>query len=122
MAETRHSALQVALTESLGRVQRLQGAFGQRFPTVGEGNRYQLAENNHWLAGFWTGLLWLTYATTRDDEVKGYAMSLLPSFEARLDRRIHITHDLGFLFSTSARAQWQLIGDLAARDLVLKVR
>jgi unsaturated chondroitin disaccharide hydrolase len=120
MAPTRHNDLQDALTESLQRIQRHQGAFDHRFPTVGEGSRYQLAENNHWLAGFRTGLLWLVYSVTGDDELRDCANSLLPSFADRLDRQIHITHDLGFLFSLSARAQWQLTGDLVARDLALR--
>ncbi len=120
MGPTRHNHLRAALTDSLQRVQRHQGAFDRRFPTVGEGSRYQLADNNHWLAGFRTGLLWLAFSVTGDDELRDCAESLLPSFADRLDRQIHITHDLGFLFSLSARAQWQLTGDLAARELALR--
>jgi len=45
---------------------------------------------------------------------------LLPCFAMRLDQRIHITHDLGFLFTLSARAQWQLTGDTYAYDLALR--
>ena len=45
--------------------------------------------------------------------------SLLPSFRERLEKRVHITHDLGFLFTLSARAQWQLTGDEQARHLAL---
>jgi unsaturated chondroitin disaccharide hydrolase len=120
MVPMTHNDLQAALTGSLERIQRCQGAFDRRFPTVGEGNRYQLAGNNHWLAGFWTGLLWLTYAVTGDRVVQDRAQSSLSSFAERLEGGIHITHDLGFLYSLSARAQWQLTGGLAARDLALR--
>jgi unsaturated chondroitin disaccharide hydrolase len=113
-------ALRLALEDSLARIQRQHRALGDQFPVVGEGTRYQLAENNHWLAGFWTGLLWLAYAATVDQDLRAHAESLLSTFRERLDKRKHITHDLGFLFTLSARAQWQLTEDEAARDLALR--
>jgi unsaturated chondroitin disaccharide hydrolase len=108
------------LAESLARIRRHHWTHGDRFPIVGEGSRYQLSENNHWLAGFWTGQLWLAFAATGDEGLRKHAESLLPSFEQRLEKRVHITHDLGFLFSLSARAQWQLVADDKARDLALQ--
>jgi unsaturated chondroitin disaccharide hydrolase len=111
---------QAALASSLARIGRQHWAFGDRFPVVGEGTRYQLSENTHWLAGFWTGLLWLTYAATGDEDLRVHAASLLTTFRERLDKGVHITHDLGFLFSLSARAQWQLAGDEQARALALR--
>ena len=116
----RLAGFQTALAGSLARVRRHHRAFGQQFPTVGEGSRYRLTENNHWLAGFWTGLLWLAYAATGDDDLRDHAEALLPSFDERLKTYTHITHDLGFLFTLSARAQWQVTGDRAARQLALR--
>jgi unsaturated chondroitin disaccharide hydrolase len=88
---------------------------------VGEGETgYQLTGNTNWLTGFWPGLLWLAHAATKDDGLRERAESLLPSFEQRLDSRAHINHDLGFLFTLSARAQWQMTGDSAARKLALR--
>jgi unsaturated chondroitin disaccharide hydrolase len=116
----KHAGFQIALAESLDRICRCHRAFGGLFPTVGKGSRYLLSGNNHWLAGFWTGLLWLAYAGTGDEDLRAHAESLLPSFKERLEKRVHITHDLGFLFSLSARAQWQLVGDDEARDLALQ--
>lgn len=95
-------------------------AFGDRFPTYGSGTCYQLSPNDNWLAGFWTGLLWLAYAGAGDDTLRTQAETLLASFEHRLDNGVHITHDLGFLFTLSARAQWHLTRDGAARDLALR--
>ncbi|MGD9143937.1 MAG: glycoside hydrolase family 88 protein [Anaerolineae bacterium] len=109
-----------ALEDSLARIRRHHGAFGTQFPIVGEGIRYQLSENNHWLAGFWTGLLWLAYAATGDEDLKAHAGSLLSTFRERLEKRVHITHDLGFLYSLSARAQWEMSGDEGARQLALQ--
>jgi unsaturated chondroitin disaccharide hydrolase len=111
---------QPVLAESLARIRRHHRAIGQQFPTIGEGSRYQLTENAHWLAGFWTGLLWLAYAATGEEDLRAHAESLLPTFQQRLVKRVHITHDLGFLFTLSARAQWQMTGDPAARELALQ--
>jgi unsaturated chondroitin disaccharide hydrolase len=112
--------LQTALTTSLERVRRHHRACGDRFPIVGEGGSYQLADNDNWLAGFWTGLLWLAHIATGDEDLRQHAQELLPSFRERLTRRMHINHDLGFLYSLSARAQWQATGDQEARELALQ--
>jgi unsaturated chondroitin disaccharide hydrolase len=112
--------LQSALSDALERVRRHHRALGNLFPTVGEGSRYQLTENDNWLTGFWTGLLWLAYAATGDEDLRAHAQALLPSFEERLDGRVHITHDLGFLFTLSARAQWQSTREEVARQLALR--
>jgi unsaturated chondroitin disaccharide hydrolase len=87
---------------------------------VGKGDLYQLTPNENWLAGFWTGLLWLAFSAAGDEDLCAQAKGLLPSFRDRLDCRIHITHDLGFLFTLSARAQWELTGDASARLLALR--
>jgi len=109
----------LALEYSLARIRRHSRTFGDRFPTIGEGSRYCLAGNDNWLAGFWTGLLWLAYTVTGEGDLRVQAESLLPTFRERLEKRVHITHDLGFLFTLSARAQWQVTGDEQARHLAL---
>ncbi|HSJ55348.1 MAG TPA: glycoside hydrolase family 88 protein [Anaerolineae bacterium] len=113
------ASIERVLTASLARLGAVHRGFGDRFPTVGEGRCYRLAANDHWLAGFWTGLLWLGWAATGDDELRAHAESLLPGFRERLEGRVHLTHDLGFLFTLSARAQWQLTANEEARHLAL---
>jgi unsaturated chondroitin disaccharide hydrolase len=120
MTWTQPADLPTALEDSLARIRRHHRAFGDQFPVVGEGTRYQLDGNDHWLAGFWTGLLWLAYVATGDEDLRAHAVCLLPTFEERLKKRVHITHDLGFLFTLSARAQWQLTDDEGARLLALQ--
>jgi unsaturated chondroitin disaccharide hydrolase len=102
------------------RVRRDQAIFGDQYPTVGQGKMYITGPNDNWLAGFWPGLLWLTYAGTNDETLKTDAAGRLISFEKRLDDMVHITHDLGFLYTLSARAQWQLTGADCARTLALR--
>ncbi len=52
------------------RITRNTDLFGDQFPTVGEGKTYQLTANDHWLAGFWTGLLWLAYDASGDNSLR----------------------------------------------------
>ena len=109
------------LPAALERVRTVYPTFGLLFPSVGDGrNRYLLTENRDWLASFSVGLRWLTYAATGDPDICAEAKALLPTFVERLERRIHLNHDLGFLFLLSARAQWQLTGDQAAHQQAMR--
>ena len=103
------------------RLRANQTVFDGCFPSYGNGdNAYYLTPNENWLASFWSGLLWLTYAVTGVQADQDAAAALLPTFAARLDKNIRLNHDLGFLFTLSARAQYQLTGDVAARELALR--
>ena len=94
--------------------------FKSQFPNYGAGRQYVLKDNVNWLAAFWPGLLWLCAADNDHPIFAETAVSLLPTFYTRLDKQIHITHDLGFLYTLSARAQWQLTQDEAAQQLALR--
>lgn len=107
------------LADSLARIRLNIGLFNGRFPNRGNGLTYTLKGNVNWLAAFWPGLLWLSDAVSSDPVFCETAVSLLPTFYTRLDTQTHITHDLGFLYSLSARAQWQQMGDDTAAQLAL---
>src|SRR5829696_3457846 len=109
--------LDTTLSQAVENVRRNIPRFGNQYPHNGEGMNYVLTENNHWMTSFWTGQLWLAYAITGDDEFRREAERRLASFEYRLVNRISESHDLGFLYTLSARAQWQMTGDPAARQL-----
>lgn len=108
------------LSASLEQVRRNVAHFNGRFPNHGDGLAYTLNDNHNWLAAFWPGMLWLSYAASDEPVFRETAVSLLPTFRARLAEGVHITHDLGFLYTLSGRAQWQLTGDEDARRLALK--
>lgn len=111
---------EILLQTAIQRVQNNWPTFGNLFPNYGNDTQYTLNENNNWVAGFWPGMVWLAYAQTGDEKLSQYAATLLPSFERRLDQNIHINHDLGFLFTLSARAQHQLTGDEVAAALAMR--
>ena len=105
----------------INRVHDNMARFNGQFPSYGDGDhQYNLTPNQNWLAAFWSGLVWLTYSQTQDINDQQFATNLLPSFVERLDKRIHLNHDLGFLFLLSARAQFQLTADDTARQLTLR--
>jgi len=85
-------------------------AYDMSFPAYGNptlDTAYKLTANQNWLAAFWSGLLWLVAHHSQDPDDVRRATSLLPSFIKRLDDNVRLNHDLGFLFTLSARAQWQ---------------
>ena len=94
-------------------------AFAGTFPHIGNGNRFELGPNDHWMTSFWTGELWLSYAACDDSYFRNAAASHLRSFQHRLDNNINIDHDLGFLYTLSACAQYQMTGYAAAKTLAI---
>lgn len=105
------------LAEAIENIRRNIPRFGDQYPHNGAGMAYVLTENNHWMTSFWTGQLWLAYAVTGDAEFRHEAERRLASFAYRLVNRIDESHDLGFLYTLSARAEWQMTGNTAARQL-----
>lgn len=103
------------------RIRRNYEQYEGMFPSYGDGDKkYLLTPNENWLASFWSGLLWLTYDYTGDDVDAKRAMQLLPSFEERLDKKIRLNHDLGFLFLLSARAYYLTKQGTGAKSLILR--
>ncbi len=113
------TSIGATLAQALEQVRRNIPRLGDQFPHHGAGMTYVLTDNNHWMTSFWTGQLWLAYAASADPEFRREAERQLASFEYRLVNRIDESHDLGFLYTLSARAQWQLTGSAAARQLAI---
>ena len=108
------------IEDSICRIERNSAAFGEQFPTFGSHTTYSLTANDNWLAAFWPGMLWLAYSVNSARNLRAHGERLLPSFDYRLRALVHITHDLGFLYTLSARAQWQITQEESARTLALK--
>ncbi len=73
-----------------------------------------------WTESFWTGMLWLSYELTGKKIFKETAEFQLEAFRDRIDTRTNIdTHDLGFLYSLSAVAQYKLTGNEEAKRVAL---
>ncbi|HSB73004.1 MAG TPA: hypothetical protein VLT62_27075 [Candidatus Methylomirabilis sp.] len=93
----------------------LQDIFPHAAPSatgVWEGTREGM-----WTSGFWAGLLWQRAALTGRpgdaEAATAWTLRLTPHVD-------HTTHDIGFVFSTSAVLGWEVGRVAACRDLALQ--
>jgi len=112
-------AIEDAVAKTRANIER----FGDQFPHVGIGGggySGNLNPNNDWTDGFWTGMLWLCYEYTKDEVFRQAAHRNIASFRSRLDNNVVVDHhDIGFLYSLSAKAGWIVERDEAAKQLTL---
>lgn len=80
---------------------------------------YARSQRHFWVEGFWSGQLWLAYAISADPIFYQAARQQRAYFAARLDLPETHDHDLGFLYSLSAVADYRLTGDPEARRIGL---
>lgn len=95
--------------------------FTYKFPAPASVNNvYEGIDNIEWTSSFWTGMLWLAYEVTGDNKYREVAEIQLQSYKERIEKRIFTdTHDLGFLYSLSAVAQYKLTGSEEAKKVAL---
>ena len=91
--------------------------FGTRFPSSAtKDQKYGVIDDIEWTDGFWTGLLWLCYEYTGDEEFRKLADRNVASLLNRVEKRIELDHhDLGFLYSLSCVAGYKLTGSGEAK-------
>lgn len=96
--------------------------FTDTYPAPASVNQvYPPIGNLEWTSSFWTGMLWLAYEFTGDDKYRKAAEYQLASYKQRIEEQIETdTHDLGFLYSLSAVAEYKVTGNPVARDAALK--
>ncbi|WNS44030.1 glycoside hydrolase family 88 protein [Paenibacillus sp. MMS20-IR301] len=96
--------------------------FGNRFPIVSIGDgKYYLTDQTNWTEGFWSGILWLSYEYGKDPALYNAAVRTVDSFRERMEAGQDLDHhDIGFLYSLSAKARWITDNDEASRLLALQ--
>ncbi|MFM4749445.1 glycoside hydrolase family 88 protein [Aeromonas veronii] len=100
----------------------------ENMPVIGTGNpkignpdfTWKMCEPGYWVAGFYVGELWAAYMLTGDQKFANHARARYPFFKHLLNEPELINHDLGFLFSLSAVADYKQTGNQEARDLALR--
>lgn len=91
-----------------------------KLPHITEGQCYEWGDNDDWIEGFHIGMMWLANEYGQDPFYKEAAESYLANFKDRLDRHVALDHhDIGFLYSLSAVAQWKITGSEEARAVAL---
>ncbi|MGN5170157.1 hypothetical protein [Aeromonas sp. 102P] len=81
---------------------------------------WNFCEPGYWVAGFYVGELWAAYMLTGEQRFANQARARYPFFKNLLNEPELINHDLGFLFSLSAVADYKLTGNTEARELGLR--
>jgi unsaturated chondroitin disaccharide hydrolase len=110
---TAHKAtFEAALTRALAKVSDLVPRFGLRNPRLGLPGQltYEFCTEDEWVASFWPGQMWLAYSLTGDPRLKNSARARRGYFQRVLDTPAWHDHDLGFLFSLPAVADYKLTG------------
>ncbi|WP_197053950.1 glycoside hydrolase family 88 protein [Cetobacterium sp. ZWU0022] len=78
-------------------------------------------DGDDWVSGFWTGMLWLSYEITQNNEYRKLAEYQLKDYKERIEKKIHLNHhDIGFLFSLSAVANYKITGCNEAKSIGVK--
>ncbi|CAH0118973.1 Unsaturated glucuronyl hydrolase [Paenibacillus sp. CECT 9249] len=115
-------AIEDAMTKIKRNIERYPGLFPHIAGKEAAGEkRYEWGANEDWIEGFYTGMMWLGFEYGGDASLREAAASQLDSYRERLEKHICLDHhDIGFLYSLSAVAQWRVLKDEGARELALR--
>jgi len=102
------------------KTKRNAALYGDKLPHATSEGKYDFMDNGFWVGGFWTGLSWLCYELTGNGQFAEAARRSKQRFVTRLYENHETTdHDLGFLFSLSAVADYKLTGSEEARRIAI---
>ncbi|MEZ8859526.1 hypothetical protein [Vibrio sp. 10N.247.311.51] len=104
-------------------VDRNLSRIGNRNPMIGKGAPdydWVYPDEYYWTDSFWAGQLWLAYSLTGESKFKNSARMRTAHFEKVLGTPLWIDHDMGFLYSLTAVADYKLTGSKPAREQALR--
>lgn len=92
--------------------------YTENFQTANsEHQYYQESPNTGWTTGFCTGMYWLAYEWKGNDKFRKAAEIQVESFYQRIRKKIDVDHhDMGFLYTPSCIAAYQLTGNRIAEE------
>jgi len=112
---------ETSLVQLTKKTAELMPKFGLRSPRLGNADlTYAHCKDGDWVAGFWPGILWLSYSLTTDQKFSGAAVARRPFFQNVLDEPELQEHDLGFLFQLTSVYEYKFTGDVRAREMGLR--
>ena len=117
--------IEKAIQCALEKIDKLWNDVHGNFPSHAGVNNIYTEEDNYtscgWNTGFFTGMLWLAYELTGDENYKKKALSHIPTFSKRINEKLGVNHhDMGFLYVPSCVAAYKLTGDALAREAAIK--
>ena len=117
--------LQRALKYALAKIDYALPTFtGDNFPSHCSVNNVYSVDSNltsgGWNTGFWTGILWHAYEITGYYRYINTASGQIPTCYERIDKRLGVNHhDMGFLYTPSCVAAYELTGDKQAKEAAI---
>lgn len=69
------------------------------------------ADISNWTTAFWPGMMWLMYLKTGETVYKEYAEECEKKLDAALEQFDGLHHDVGFMWSLSAVADYKITGN-----------
>ncbi len=94
---------------------------GERNPKIGtKNNQWDYCGQFDWVSSFWTGELWLCYQMTADQQFKNSAKLRKRYFADMLLDPFWLDHDLGFQYSLSCVADYNLTGDEESKMMAIR--
>jgi unsaturated chondroitin disaccharide hydrolase len=124
------TAVDLALAAAVATVRRNSTVFPGSYPDDTTVNgRYlprpaadpiPLGGNRGWTTSFFSGMEWLAWEVTGDDDFRDAALVHAADFARRVRAGEDLdTHDLGFLYTLSTVPAWRLLGDADGREAAL---
>lgn len=111
-----------AIDFAVGKVKENAAIFKQTVPPAASVQLQYIPEDNiDWTASFWIGMLLLSKEYSQTKEFDETIQMQLQSFKNRLDNKVGLeTHDIGFLYSLSAVADYRLTGSETSKQMIIQ--
>jgi hypothetical protein len=115
MSKVVERGLQRATSQSLVLANALKDR-NDALPRTFDKGRLQTIRFDHWVSGFFPGVLWMLYENSRDERLRQYA----ELFTARVEpaKKMTNTHDLGFMLYCSFGQGYRLTGNKHYLDVI----
>ena len=115
MAQVVESGLKRATSQSLLLAEALKDK-KDALPRTFEKGRLQTIRYDHWVSGFFPGVLWMLYENNNDEKLRQYAEMYTDRVEPA--KRVTNTHDLGFMLYCSFGQGYRLTGNKHYLDVI----
>ena len=117
--------IKVAVEKALEKLESKLDVYKESFPENispdGNAAKYFPGPNNSWVSGMHTGVLILAYKLSGDKKFLDAAIGHLPTYRERIDTKYKLQdHDVGFVFSPSCIALYELTGNEEAKQIALE--
>lgn len=104
-----------ATSQSLIMAKNLEGQEG-KLPRTYENGNLQTIGYDHWVSGFFPGVLWMLYENNGDGQLRRYAEMMTDRVEPA--KKMTVTHDLGFMLYCSFGHGYRLTGNKHYLDVI----